>query len=173
MIHIHGGILLSYKKECIWISSNEIDERGACYTEWSKSVRVKSFWRKCDQRKHHRLFLNCFHWSVIQREKSALSEQIWWFFPVNTSCQQHTDQGKPVPGKDLSRPGHLFLSPQELALFIPSTADAHASGWFPVFGSKECWLIVSYLTFAGPVCTFLLVRYLRMKFLHPRATYVC
>ena len=23
MIHIHSGILLSYKKECIWISSNE------------------------------------------------------------------------------------------------------------------------------------------------------
>ena len=23
MIHIHNGILLSYKKECIWISSNE------------------------------------------------------------------------------------------------------------------------------------------------------
>ena len=23
MIHIHNGILLSYKKECIWISSND------------------------------------------------------------------------------------------------------------------------------------------------------
>ena len=27
------------KKECIWISSNEMDEAGACYTEWSKSER--------------------------------------------------------------------------------------------------------------------------------------
>ena len=36
MVYIHNGILLSYKKECIWISSNEVDETGAYYTEWSK-----------------------------------------------------------------------------------------------------------------------------------------
>ena len=39
MAHIHNGILLSYKKECIWVSANEVDETGACYTEWSKSER--------------------------------------------------------------------------------------------------------------------------------------
>ena len=27
--------LLSYKKECIWVGSNEVDEPGAYYTEWS------------------------------------------------------------------------------------------------------------------------------------------
>ena len=27
------------KKECIWVSSNEVDETGAYYTEWSKSER--------------------------------------------------------------------------------------------------------------------------------------
>ena len=27
------------KKECIWISSHEVDETGAYYTEWSKSER--------------------------------------------------------------------------------------------------------------------------------------
>ena len=27
------------KKECIWVSSNEVDETGADYTEWSKSER--------------------------------------------------------------------------------------------------------------------------------------
>ena len=26
VIHIHNGILLSYKKECIWVSSSEMDE---------------------------------------------------------------------------------------------------------------------------------------------------
>ena len=31
--------LLSYKKEHIWVSSNEVDETGAYYTEWSKSER--------------------------------------------------------------------------------------------------------------------------------------
>ena len=25
--------------ECIWVSSNEVDETGAYYTEWSKSER--------------------------------------------------------------------------------------------------------------------------------------
>ena len=29
----------AYKKECIWVSSNELDEPGAYYTEWSKSER--------------------------------------------------------------------------------------------------------------------------------------
>ena len=31
MIHIHNGILLSYKKEHIWVSSNEVDETGTYY----------------------------------------------------------------------------------------------------------------------------------------------
>ena len=39
VMHIHNRILLSYKKECIWVFSNEVDETGAYYTEWSKSER--------------------------------------------------------------------------------------------------------------------------------------
>ena len=39
VIHTHNGILLSYKKEHIWISSNEVDEPRPYYTEWSKSER--------------------------------------------------------------------------------------------------------------------------------------
>ena len=39
VVHIHNGILLGHWKECIWISSNEVDETGAYYTEWSKSER--------------------------------------------------------------------------------------------------------------------------------------
>ena len=37
VVHIRGGILLSYKKERIWVNSNEEDEIRAYYTEWSKS----------------------------------------------------------------------------------------------------------------------------------------
>jgi len=33
VIHTHNGILLSYKKECISVNSNEVDETGAHYTE--------------------------------------------------------------------------------------------------------------------------------------------
>ena len=39
MVHIHNGILLGYKKECIWVSPNELDETAAYYTEGSKSER--------------------------------------------------------------------------------------------------------------------------------------
>ena len=39
LVHIYNGILLNYKKEHIWDSSNEVDETGAYYTEWSKSER--------------------------------------------------------------------------------------------------------------------------------------
>ena len=40
-VHIHNGILLVCKKEHIWVGSNEVDEPRTCYTEWSKSERVK------------------------------------------------------------------------------------------------------------------------------------
>ena len=36
MVH-NNGILLSHEKEHIWISSNEVNEPRAYYTEWSKS----------------------------------------------------------------------------------------------------------------------------------------
>ena len=38
-VHIHNKILLSYKKEHIWVSSNVMNEPRAYYTEWSKSAR--------------------------------------------------------------------------------------------------------------------------------------
>ena len=41
VIHIHNGIWLSHKKECIWVSSNEVDEPKTYYTEWSKSERER------------------------------------------------------------------------------------------------------------------------------------
>ena len=40
-VHIHNGILLSHKKECIWVSSNEVDEPRSYYIEQSKSEREK------------------------------------------------------------------------------------------------------------------------------------
>ena len=41
MVNIHNGILLSHKKEHIWVSSNEVNEPRAYYTEWSKSERER------------------------------------------------------------------------------------------------------------------------------------
>ena len=39
LVHIKNGILLSHKKEHIWVSDNEVDELRAYYTEWSNSER--------------------------------------------------------------------------------------------------------------------------------------
>ena len=41
VLHIHNGMLLNYKTEHIWVSSNEVDETGDYYTEWSKSERER------------------------------------------------------------------------------------------------------------------------------------
>ena len=59
VVHIYNGILLSYKKECIWVSSNEVDEPGAYYTEWSKSERERQI-----------LHINAYIWN--------LERQNWW-----------------------------------------------------------------------------------------------
>ena len=56
VIHIHDGIPLSYKKEHIWVSSNEVDEPGACYTERSKLEREKQL-----------PYINAFMWNLERR----------------------------------------------------------------------------------------------------------
>ena len=43
VVHVHNGILLSYKKEHIWVSLNEVDEPRVYYTEWSKSEKDKCY----------------------------------------------------------------------------------------------------------------------------------
>ena len=41
VVYTHNGILLSHKKEHIWVSSNEADEPTTYYTEWSESERER------------------------------------------------------------------------------------------------------------------------------------
>ena len=53
VIQIHNGILLSYKKEHIWDSSNKVDEPRAYYTAWSKS-----------ERKRQILYINTYIWNL-------------------------------------------------------------------------------------------------------------
>ena len=63
MVHIYNGILLSHKKEFIWVSSNEVDEPRNYNTECNKSEKEKQmsyanvsrrnlegwYWRICSQ----------------------------------------------------------------------------------------------------------------------------
>ena len=39
MVQIYDGILLSNTKEQIWVSSSDVDEPRACYTEWSQEEK--------------------------------------------------------------------------------------------------------------------------------------
>ena len=39
VVPTHNGILLNHKKECIWDSSDEVDEPRTHCIEWSKSER--------------------------------------------------------------------------------------------------------------------------------------
>ena len=41
VVCIYNTILLSHEKEHIWVSSNEVDEPRAYYTEWSKSEKER------------------------------------------------------------------------------------------------------------------------------------
>ena len=40
-VHMYNGMLLSYKKECFWLSPNEVDKPWTYCTEWSKSERER------------------------------------------------------------------------------------------------------------------------------------
>ena len=41
VVHLHNAILLSYKKEHIWVRSNSVDEPRACCTDWSKTEKER------------------------------------------------------------------------------------------------------------------------------------
>ena len=41
VVYIYNGVLVSHKREHIWVSPNEVDEPRAYYTEWNTSERGK------------------------------------------------------------------------------------------------------------------------------------
>ena len=53
VVDIHNGILLISTKECIWVSSNEVDEPRVYYTEWSKSEKERQI-----------LYINAYIWNL-------------------------------------------------------------------------------------------------------------
>ena len=61
VVHIYNRIAFNYKKEYIWVSSNEVDESRAYYTEWSKSEREKQI-----------SYINAYIWN--------LEGWNWWTF---------------------------------------------------------------------------------------------
>ena len=65
MVHIYSGILLSYKKEHIWVSPKEVEERRACYTERSIVYREEKVLYTIQI-----LYINTYMWN--------LERWYWW-----------------------------------------------------------------------------------------------
>ena len=80
--YIYKGILLSHEKEHIWISSNEVNEPGAYYTEWSKSERQKQI----SYINTHTWNLEMWYWGTYCKEIQPVhskGDQPWVFFGRN------------------------------------------------------------------------------------------
>ena len=71
VVHIHNGILFSHQKECIWISSNEVDETEAYCTNWSKS----------EKKKPPIQYTNIYIWNLER----------WWRWPYIWDSKRDTD----------------------------------------------------------------------------------
>ena len=75
VVHIHNGILLSHKKtERIWVCSNEVNEPGVYYTEWSESERERKIpysntYIQNLERWHQIIFLQGSKWRNRHREQ--------------------------------------------------------------------------------------------------------
>ena len=70
VVHIHCGILLSPKKEHLWVSSNKVDEPRGYYTEWSKSERERQI-----------PFINTNMWDL----------EIWYWWSYSQGSKGNTD----------------------------------------------------------------------------------
>ena len=115
--HVYNGILLSYKEEQhFWVSSNEVDETGPYYTEWSKSERktpiqyinIYMEFRKMvtmtlyvRQQKRHRYKEQTFElWEKVRVgwfEVIALKHvyyHMWNRSPVQVRCMRQGAQGQ-------------------------------------------------------------------------------
>ena len=53
VVCVHNGIILNYEQEFIWVSSDEVDEPGAYYTEQNKSERERQI-----------LYINAYIWNL-------------------------------------------------------------------------------------------------------------
>ena len=83
VVHIHNGILLSHKKEYIWVNSNEVDEPRAYYTEWSKSERKIMLTHMCGilfakQKQRDRCIKKINGYQREVGECDALGNQDWY-----------------------------------------------------------------------------------------------
>ena len=116
VVWIYNAILLSHKKECIWVSSNEVDEPRAYYTEVEQKEKNKY---------------------CIQFGRSVMSDSL------RPHGLQHARPPcpSPTPGTcsnscPLSQWCHPTIS-SSVALFSFHLQSCPASGSFPIVGSSH------------------------------------
>ena len=78
VVHIYNGLLVNYKKECIWVRLNAVDEPRAYYTQWSKSERERQI-----------LYINTdawglerWYWCTYLQGNSGDTDMVTYFFIV-------------------------------------------------------------------------------------------
>ena len=106
--HIHNGILLSYKKEHMWVSSNEVNETRAYHTDQSEvaqSCPTLCYRMDCSLpgSSVHGIFqARVLEWVTISfsrgssrpRDQTRVSRIVGRRFTVWATREAHTDQSK-------------------------------------------------------------------------------
>ena len=77
VVYTRDGILPSYKEDHIWVSSNEVDETRAYFTEWDKSERERQI-----------PYINAYIWNLDGEEsgnpfqysclENPMDRGVWW-----------------------------------------------------------------------------------------------
>ena len=127
VVHIHNGILLSHKKECIWVSSNEVDEPRVYYTERSKWERVKQT-----------LYINIYIWNLTEKAMATHSSVLAWRIPWTEEPGRLYSMGSLRVGHDWATSLSLFTFMrwrrkwQPTPVFLPGESQ----GWRSLVGCR-------------------------------------
>ena len=102
VVRIHHGILLSHKKEHIWVTSNKVDEPQAYYTEWSQSEREKQIYSCICMESRKMVMMNLFARQQWRCRENGLvhrwgKETVGWMEKVaKKHVYYHMSHGEPV-----------------------------------------------------------------------------
>ena len=132
---MHNGILLSHKKEDIWVSSDEVDE-SRTYTEWSKSERE----RETSYSNAYIRNLEKWNWRLYlqysNREKKAMaphSSTLAWKIPWMEEPGRLQSMGSQRVGHDWATSLSLFTFMhwrrkwQPTPVFLPGESQGRES----------------------------------------------
>ena len=110
VVYIQSGILLSYKKECIWVRSNEVNKTEAYYTEWTNSERETPI-----------QYINAYIWNLVLEKTLESPLDCKEIQPVHSEGDQPWD----------------FFGMNDAKAETPGLRPPHAKSW--LIGKDWCW----------------------------------